>query len=94
MKKKILTIKLISGRIIERDLSLEHISKQFGAPANDIAYAAMCQAICMHGYTDPEKADDKRYTHIAPSQIETVTFTINEMTDETTADSGPEVEKG
>jgi hypothetical protein len=75
-KKKILSIKLVSGRIIERDVTLEKITRQFGAPANDIDYAKICQGICINGYTDPDKVNESNYTHIAPSQIESVSLTF------------------
>ena len=77
-KKKILSIKLINGRLIQRDITLQLITSQFGAPANDIAYAHACQEICMKGHTDPDTVDETNYTHIAPSQIESVSLTIIE----------------
>lgn len=74
-QKKILTITLIDGRVIERDLSnLPVPGVPIGAPANDPAYATMCQQISICGYTDIEKVNDKCYTHIAPSQIKTVSL--------------------
>lgn len=78
MKKKILSVKLVSGREIKRDITLEPVTSSFGAPANDIAYAKICQGICVNGYTDPEQVSATNYTHIAPSQIETVSLTIVE----------------
>jgi len=71
--KKVLTITLISGRIITRDLTLMNIGAPIGAPANDASYAILCRDIGMTGYTDPDLVTEMKYTHIAPSQIATVT---------------------
>jgi hypothetical protein len=81
MKQKILVIKLISGRIIERDLTNEKVTRAFGAPANDIDYAKICQGVCVNGYTDPDCVSETNYTHIAPSQIETVSMSFREKED-------------
>jgi len=71
--KKVLTITLITGREITRDLTLMNIGAPIGATANDQSYAMLCQSISMNGYTDPELVSEMQYTHIAPSQIATVT---------------------
>ncbi len=71
--KKVLTITLNSGRIITRDLTLMNIGAPIGAMANDESYARLCQTICVNGYTDIDLVSEMQYTHIAPSQIATVT---------------------
>ena len=74
-QKKILIITLNDGREIKRDLTLLHVpGVPFGAPANDPGYATVCQQISICGYTDPENVSDTLYTHIAPSQIKTVSL--------------------
>lgn len=73
--KKTLIITLVNGRVITRDISLMNIAP-LGSPANDEAYAKLCQAISANGYTDPDRVTEESYTHIAPSQIQDVTITI------------------
>jgi hypothetical protein len=81
MKKKIIIIELVDGRKILRDISKEDFKDHTGrpllllnAPANHPVYAGICQAICAGGYTDIEANNENRYTHIAPSQIKSVSF--------------------
>lgn len=73
--KKVVKIELIDGTIIERDISNEREIKMMplNTPANDARYAMMCQGIACGGYTaqDPDLGP-KKYKHIAPSQIKTV----------------------
>lgn len=71
--KKSLIITLISGREIIRDLTLMNVGAPIGAPANNEVYAKLCAAISSNGYTDPDLVTESSYTHIAPSQIVTVT---------------------
>lgn len=77
--KKLLIITLTNGREITRDVTLLNFkmsdgqSIPIGSPANNEGYAIFCQTIAMYGYTDPDQVNDTQYTHIAPSQIKTVT---------------------
>ena len=71
--KKVLIITLISGREITRDLTLMNVGAPIGATANAPEYAQLCSAISSNGYTDTELVNEMQYTHIAPSQIATVT---------------------
>jgi hypothetical protein len=74
MKKK-LVIVCIDGRIIERDITSVK-DAPIGATANDQFYAKLCQAISASGYTDPDTVTETNYTHLAPSQIKTVSVTF------------------
>jgi hypothetical protein len=73
--KKILTINLVNGSKIERDLTLEG-SLPLGAPANSEYFAGLCATVASNGYTDIDSVTDKHYRHIAPSQIESVEITF------------------
>ena len=70
--KKTLIILLVDGREITRDITKESIHAPIGAKANDEVYAKLCHSVCLGGYTDTEKVTDRNYTHIAPSQIKSV----------------------
>ena len=76
MKKKTLIITLVTGRVITRDITLENVNAPIGADANHPSYAMLCQAVSVNGYTDVNDVSESRYTHIAPSQIQSVTVTI------------------
>jgi hypothetical protein len=75
--KKTLIITLITGRVIERDLTLANTGAPVGAPANDSTYAQICLSVCVNGYTDPDLTTEAQYTHIAPSQIQSVTIKLD-----------------
>jgi hypothetical protein len=75
--KKFLIITLLDGRELKRDLTNEvpkdqHNRPRIGVPANDVHYAILCQTICCHGYSDIDVVTETNYTHIAPSQIKSV----------------------
>lgn len=72
MKKKVLIIQLINDREITRDITNTNVGAPIGADANDFHYATLCQQISQNGYTDPDLVNENLYTHIAPSQIKTV----------------------
>jgi len=76
--KKILTITLIDNRKIESDITdkLAKSNVPFGAPANDPFYVQMCSTIAASGYPELETESRENYTHIAPSQIKSVSFQI------------------
>lgn len=74
--KKLLKVEMIDGTMIERDLTDEKEIRRLpvGTAADDMAYAQLCQGIACCGYTsqDPD-VGPKKYKHIAPSQIKSVT---------------------
>lgn len=75
--QKIVTIHLqpgiIEGNKVERDVTnIQGIP--LGAPANSEYYAQLCQMYAVSGCTHPDQVNADKYTHIAPSQIITVTF--------------------
>ncbi len=73
--KKVVKIELIDGKIIERDITNEREIKMLpiNTPANDIAYAQICQAIACGGCTgEAHDIGPKKFTYIAPSQIKKV----------------------
>lgn len=70
--KKTLIITLVTGRVINRDITNVIQGAPIGAPANDPFYAQLCASVASNGYTDTDMVTDKLYTHIAPSQIATV----------------------
>lgn len=70
--KKTLIISLSDGREIRRDITTMIIAP-LGSDANHEDYAKFCQAVCIHGYTDIEKVNDKQYTHVSPFNIAYVT---------------------
>lgn len=71
MRKKLLIINLVDGRIIERDITTEK-GFPLGAPANDMSYLQLCQTIAGTGYLDPDATTEKEAVFIGPSQIKTV----------------------
>jgi hypothetical protein len=73
--KKVIKIELIDGRIITEDITDHKEVKRLpiNTPANDSAYAVMCQGIACGGWTAQDSdLGPKKYKHIAPSQIKTV----------------------
>lgn len=83
--KKIITITLVDDRKIEVDITAEKIYDQAGrevlllnAPVDHPAYLIRVSTIAMGGYTDRDRSNDKRYSHIAPSQIKSVSLEFRE----------------
>lgn len=77
-----LLIELVDGSVIKRDISDEPEIKKLpiGTPANSPTFAGICQAIACGGFSSQDTdIGPKKYKHIAPSQIKTVSveFTSN-----------------
>jgi len=77
MKKKYLIIELIDGTRITEDWT-SRPGAPFNAGANDEFYVQVAAAISANGYSDirseARACDATYYSHIAPSQIKTVSF--------------------
>jgi len=79
MIKKTMTITLVDGSKILRDITyLQLPGLPIGAPPNHEAYAQLCLVVGCQGTTNDGETNDKKYTHVPPSQIKKVVVEFEE----------------